>query len=582
MAMDAAMIQCMAHQLHKRACGARIDRITMPSKDEVVVQLRTRSEHMSLLLSVRSGSARIHLTQETFENPQTPPSFCMLLRKYIGSSRITGIRAALGERILFIEFESLNELGDLVPVTMSVELMGRYNNIVIYDRNSRIIDALRRIDFEQSAVRQLLPGLPFVMPPVQQKLPFINSDTDAIVKTVTGQAMPLSKAILSSVSGLGPVVCRQIAWMTRQDDADADHLDTPDIQALSENLEMVKEAIGGKGALYTMVLDGNTPVEYSFIPLTHYEGMRSEVYGDPNEMLDAFYSQRDREERMRVRSAGLARQVQSLIERTQRKNAARLEESDNSRKAEEKRLFGELLYASLHSLNKGMNCVEVENFYTGEMVVIPLDGSLTPVQNAQKYYKEYRKLTTAARILQSLIKEGEQELEWLVTVQYEISQARSEEDFLQIRRELHDEGFLRSFKIKPQKNKKKTSDIFRYRTHSGMLILSGRNNAANERLTLHTASKNDWWFHVKNAPGSHVVLLCESRQPEEKDLEQAAVIAAYHSSLSDSLHVEVDYTQLRNVKKPPEAKAGMVTYDNYRTAVVSADARLVESLVEKA
>jgi len=580
MALDAAMIGLLARHLDQELTGARIERINMPARDEVVFQLRTPAGHRKLLVCARSGCARVHLTGEEFENPPTPPSFCMLLRKYLGTGRITGVHAADGERILFVAFECVDSLGDLAPVTLSVEMMGRYCNIVLVNGAGRVIDALKRIDFEQSELRQLLPGLPFTMPPAQQKIPFLGADADSIAQAVCSLAKPLSQALLDKVSGIGPVVCREIAARTDRMDSEADTL-VPSLRLrLRDTIAYVQRCARGEDTGFHAVYEGEKPVEFSFIDLTQYEGFHRREYADPSCLLDGYFARRDREERVRARSAGLRKQVDNLIERAERRNAARTLEIDNSEKAQEKRLYGELLNAGLHAVEKGASSVQLLNYYTGLAVRIPLDPARTPVQNAQRYFRDYRKLTTAAKVLATLIEEGERELEWLKTVRYEIECAVTEEDFTDIRSELQAEGYLRTKRVPDAKRRKKRADVASYRTSGGFRVLSGRNNAANDRLTMRMAGKNDWWFHVKSAPGSHTVLLCDNAVPSDQDLTEAATIAACNSSLAAGNRAEVDYTQVRNVHKPPGSKPGMVIYERYMTAVVKPDRTMADRLID--
>lgn len=578
MALDAAMINVTAKELQQQLVGARVEKLYMPTRDEVLFLLRTPSGHKKLFVSARSGSARVHITQEDFDNPAVPPSFCMLLRKHLGSGRITAVRAADSERIMFIDFDSLNEMGDRVQLTASLELMGRYSNYVLVNSAGKIIDALKRIDSEQSDKRQLLPGIEFTMPPVQDKLAFLQSGNEEIISRATRLSKPLSAALLDSIAGIGPVVCREIARLVDTADPDADCLTQQQKDKLDIELSRVRDAASGKGANLSIVYDGKKPVEFSFIELTQYEGLEAVRFETASELFDRYYSEKDRAERARTRSFDLMRQVGSLIDRTERKVSARRQEQADTGKSEQKKLFGELVNANLHALVKGMKSAQLLDYYTGDTVTVPLDATKSPVQNAQKYYKEYRKLTTAASMLMQFIESGEAELAYLKSVRYEISEARAEEDFLLIRKELKDAGYLRGFKYKEQKNKRRTDEVIHYRTTDGMKIQAGRNNAANDRLTLKTADKRDIWFHVKNAPGSHVVLSAGGTTPTDRDYTEAAMIAAHHSSLAGGGNVEVDYTLVKNVKKPPGSRAGIVTYDNYSTAFVTSDEKAVEAL----
>ncbi|MEG0913123.1 MAG: NFACT RNA binding domain-containing protein [Oscillospiraceae bacterium] len=581
MALDAATLFVTANELKKQIIGARVDKLYMPTRDEALFSLRTQGGIKKLLVSARSGSARVHITAEDFENPAVPPTFCMLLRKHLGSGRITDVRTVDGERILFIDFDAMNEMGDRVAVTMSVELMGRYSNIVLVNESGKVIDALKRIDSDTSDVRQLVPGITFTMPPTQDKLNFLSCSAEELTDRVTLRQLPLSNAILSSVAGIGPVLCREISHRVCENDIDADGLSTAQKQNLSEVIAEIQTAAHGDGMCLNSIYDGRRPIEFSFVKLTQYGECELREFETISELLDCYYSEKDRAERMKARSFDLSRQVNSLYDRAVRKQQARLDESRNTEKAEQKRLFGELVQANLHNIQKGEKSALLLNYYTGETVSVPLDATKNPIQNAQKYFKDYRKLTTAAKMLETLLTEGETEIQYLQSVKYEITEARTEEDFILIRKELKDAGYLRGFKYREQKRPRKMSEFLQYKTSDGFTVLVGRNNAANEKLTLKTASKQDIWFHVKNAAGSHTVLITESSEPTEAAMTQAACIAAYHSSITECDKTAVDYTAIKNVKKAPSQKPGMVIYTSYKTAFVTPIEKEIEALKMK-
>ncbi len=578
MALDAAMLEYTARTLKGTLVGARVEKISMPSRDEALFSLRTETGARKLFISARSGGSRIHLTSESFENPAVPPGFCMLLRKYLSTGRITDLRTVDGERIIFLDFDALNEMGDRIKLTLSVEIMGRYSNMVLVNAEGRVIDALKRIDAEQSDKRQLIPGVNFTMPPAQGKLLLLTAETGELIDKICEKKKPLSAAILDTVAGIGPVVCREIAHRTAANDPEADTLNEKQRSALKHYIEETRAAARGEGTTLSIVYDSKKPIEFSFIKLTQYGGMETREFSDVNELFDSYYLEKDRAERMKARSSDLLRQVNSLYERAVRKQAARQEELSNTERADEKKLFGELINANLYAIVKGDKSAELLNYYTGETISVPLDVTKSPVQNAQKYYKEYRKLTTAAKMLVTLIEEGKNEIEYLSSVRYEITEAKTEEDFLLIRKELKESGYLRGFKYKEQKRPRKMSEFIEYKTSDGLRVLVGRNNAANEKLTLKTAEKGDIWFHVKYASGSHTVLLSNGAEPSGESYTEAAMIAAYHSSERLSENIAVDYTRIKNVKKAVGQKTGMVYYESYNTAYVTPEERKIEEL----
>ena len=576
MALDAATILLLAEELNEQLSGSRVEKISMPSRDEAVFTVRNFSGKRQLLLSARSGSARVHFTNEEFDFPITPPAFCMLLRKHLINARFTEVNTIPGDRVLLMHFDSINDMGDKVNLTLSVEMMGRYSNIVLVDSSGTVLDAIKRIDETQSEKRQLVPGIEFTFPPVPEKINFLSSDVDELVREVRTSPRIVPDAILQKVSGLSPLLCREVGL--HFDDRNANTLSDKEAEILKDGFLRLKESISDSGKRnWNIVFDESRMVEFSFIPLFQYRALRSEHFNSCSELLETYYSERDRELRLKNRSRDLSKQVKQLVERSIRKQESRKEELDNTQKADQKRLYGELLTANLNAFKRGDSKVTVLNYYDGQQLTIPLDVTKTPNGNAQQYFKEYRKLRTAADVLQKLIKEGESEIEYLRQVSYDITQASTEEDFVEIRKDLKDSGFLKGFKYK-QKGKRKTDPYFRYMTSGGYEVLVGKNNAANEKLSLSVASGKDLWFHLKGAPGSHVIMRTENTIPDDESLTEACEIAAFHSSQRSGQLLAVDYTEARRVKKIPGGKTGMVTYTEQKTAFVSPNENKIESL----
>ena len=567
MALDAAMVRVTADELNEALKGCRVEKIYMPSRDEVVMTVRSREGRNTLLLSARSGSARAHLTAEEFDYPAVPPAFCMLLRKHLTGARFTGVETVEGDRVMLFRFEAINEMGERVAPSLSAEMMGRYSNLVLIGDDGVILDAVKRIDSTQSELREVYPGVVFTEPPKPDKLQFLSSSDEEIIAAVRRSPRNASGALLQCVSGLSPLLCREAALEV--DDIPGDSLTDDDCRSMTEGLRRIRRALADPSLReFSIIYDGERPVEYSFVELRQYPGLRKETFGSASELFDSFYSSRDRMERMRTRSQDLTRQVKQLIERNIRKQNARREELQDTSKAEGKKLYGELLTANLHAFKKGDKEVKVLNYYTGEEVTIPLDVTKGPNDNAQKYYRDYRKLHTAADVLKRLIVEGEEEADYFRQVQYEIELASTEEEFLDIRKELRDNGYLKGFKYK-DKGRRRKEQFFRYTTDQGLEIIVGKNNAANERLSLKIAEGKDIWFHVKDAAGSHVVLRCNGHEPTDQSITQACLAAAYHSSIRDSSQIPVDYTEARRVRKVPGARTGMVIYTNQKTAYVT-------------
>lgn len=578
MALDAALLARMADELGELLVDSRIDKIFEPTRDEVVLTLRTRTDTYKLLLSARSGSARACLTEESFENPAVPPSFCMLLRKHLSGGRLMELTAEPGDRILYFRFQCVNEMGDLVQNILAVELMGRYSNLVLV-QNGRIIDALKRVDFEDSAIRQLLPGLAYTLPPKPPRPDFFAISEQELVEKAVQKDMPVSDALMKSCSGVGPVICREAAFRAfGAEPIQADHMDEQQKEALVRAVETIQHDYEQGGFACIAVDETGKPVEFSFTPLTQYGTERIRRYENFSQMLEGYYSQKDRAERLRQKSHDLQKTVKNLYERAVRKQATRKEELAQSGKADHLRLCGELLQANLWAVEKGARSVTVTNYYNNEPMEIRLDPRLSANGNAQKYFKDYRKKQTAAKMLVKLMEEGEREIEYLATVLYEVEAATGEQALGEIRAELKSQGYLKYYKTRDKKQK--PADFYRYRSSDGFLILVGRNNVQNEKLTLHTARGKDLWFHVKNAPGSHAVVMSEGQDIPLTTQNEAAQLAVVHSSLAGGVKVPVDYTQVRNIRKTGDLPPGMVLYEHYETGYVTPEEGISEKLAE--
>ena len=575
MALDAITLALLAKELDSELQGARIDKIHQPSKDEIVMHMRKRDGNIKLLISARSGSARVCLTNESFENPQTPPSFCMLMRKYFAGAKFVAANSIKGERIIMLAFTATSEMGDTVQLDLAVELMGRYANIVAINQDGKVIDAMKRVDADASSVRQLLPGLTYKLPPNRDN-PHLIEETQQVLDKVFGFDAPLNSAFMKNTLGIGPVIAREIAYRALGDrDVYAAYLSDEQKQTVTDVVEKVKEYYNNPQ--YTTVYDDNgKPSEFSFMPLMQYGNLATKSYESLNVLLDEYYAQKDKAERVRQKGKDLYRLTQTLTERTQRKQVARKEELEESRDSEKYKIYGELLTANLWQLEKGMKSIKVLNYYTNDEITIPLDVKLNGNQNAQKYYKEYKKRQTAVKMLTDLIKQGEIELEYLKSINYAVQEAQNEAELMAIRSELHGAGYIKYYKQRDKKQK--PQDFIKYISSDGFLICVGRNNLQNDKLTMKTARGKDMWFHTKKAPGSHVVVISEGADIPLKTQNEAAMLAVYHSSLKDSARVEIDYTFVKNIKKTNDLKPGMVIYDTYESAVITPDMEVINSL----
>ena len=584
MALDAATLGLTARELKTVLADAKIAKLFEPTRDELVITLRTRTDTYALLLSARSGSARVCLTEETFENPETPPSFCMLMRKHLTGGKLLDVHMEPGDRIVYFDFQCTNEMGDLVRNTLCAELMGRYSNLVLV-QNGKIIDALKRVDFEDSDIRQLLPGLTYTTPPKPARPDFLQVSSASIVAAACQRDLPVADALNKTVAGVGPVVCREAAWRA----FDGEHLLANELteeqkRSLMAAIDQLKDKHAHGGTPTAVRLpqpDGAPkPVEFSFfVPQQYGSAAILTQYPSYSEMLEDYYATKDRAERLRQKSRELYKAVHNMYDRSVRKQAARREELAQSSKADTLRLYGELLQANLWALHKGDRQVTVQNYYTGEDVTIKLDPRLGGNENAQKYFRDYKKKQTAHAMLQKLLVEGEAEIEYLRTVLYEVESAPGEMALNEIRAELKSQGYLKYYKQRDRKQK--PADFLRYLSSDGFEILVGRNNLQNDKLTLHTARGKDLWFHVQKAPGSHCVVMSRGEDIPDTTRQEAAELAVLHSSQNGGAKVAVDTTEVKNIWKANGAKPGMVLYEVYTTVYVTPREGLEEQLKRK-
>lgn len=584
MALDGAFLSCLREELTAALPDARVDKIHQPSREELVLALRHRAGSEKLMISVRANSPRVNFTKIAVENPAAPPMFCMLLRKRLTGGRLIAIRQPGLERALYFDFDCVNELGDIVRLTLAVEIMGRHSNIILIDSDGTVLDAIKRVDWDMSSVRPVLPGLKYAPPPAAEgRLDLSAAAPEAFLEAVAhGKDEPLSKALLAVSHGLSPLMCREIAHLaTRGQDTRAAALTPEERERAVFYLRRVADAVktGENRKPYLLTRADGTPLDFSFMPITQYGlaalGREMDSF---SALLDAFYAEKDAAERIKQRSHDILRVLTNAYDRTVRKLEHQRAELAQSGKREEWRVYGDVLTASLHAVPKGASSAELVNYYDPNCATlrVPLDPALSAAQNAQKYYKQYRKAQTAERILSEQIAAGEAELQYIDTVFDALSRAETWRELGELRQELAAGGYLRL-----QRGKQKPPaplGPMTFVSDDGFTILVGRNNVQNDRLTLKTARGSDVWFHTKNIPGSHVIVVTGGETPPDCTLEQAAVLAAFHSKAAQSVQVPVDYTEVRNVKKPAGAKPGMVIYENNRTAYVTPDAALVQRL----
>lgn len=555
MALDGIFLHHLKNEISDFAVDSRVDKIHQPSRDELVITLRSREGSKRLLISCNADSARIHFTDFPPENPPKPPMFCLLLRKRLTGAWVTSIVQEDLERILRINFSGTDELGDKVSYSLIVEIMGRYSNIIFVDKDNRIIDSVKRIDENKSQVREILPGLTYTAPPKQDKLNIFTCDTDVIREKIRGSNKGLYKAYMDTLKGVSPIVCRELE----------NGLSVDEFKHQAEN------------PVPTVVI-ADTPKDFSFIDIKQYDHLAVIRHYDTfSQLLDFFYYERVRLMRIKARSADLFKKVTTLQERAVRKALNRAQELEECKDKETYRLFGDLINANQYRLEKGAPFYDLENYYDdNKMIRIPADITLTPAQNAQKYYKEYRKKQVAETKLSQFIDDANAEAQYFETVLDALSRAETDSEITEIKSELSQQGYIKKSSDK-RKNQKALKPMM-FKTRDGFSVLVGRNNIMNDRLTLKTARNYDTWFHVQDSAGSHVICETSGREITDEAIHDCAVIAAYFSKARESSNVAVDYTLVKNIKKPNGAKPGYVIYDPYKTEFATPTFEETESL----
>lgn len=571
MALDGIFLRHIKKEIENEALNARISQIYQPNRDELIFALRTFSGNKKLLLSARANSPRVNFCLNTPENPAQPPMFCMLLRKRLGGGKLVAVRQQDCDRVLFLDFECVNELGDTVIITVACEIMGMYSNIIIIGSNGVIIDSLKRVDFTMSSKRLVLPNIKYELPEAQDKLNILTSAPEEIAERVRtlNPEMPLNKSLLKVIQGVSPIVCRELEFAVCE--GATNKAEGVIFDRLLTVLEKFKETCESCNSAPCIVYrDDGKPMDFCFMPIKQYSGFaKTENVESCSLLLDKFYDARDSRERMRVKSQSLIKLLTNLRERTARKISKQQAELSQCADRERLRICGDLLQANLYRIERGAAFADVENFYdeNNSVIRIKLNPAISPASNAQKYYKDYQKAKNAEAVLGEQIKKGESELEYIESVLDTVDRAESEKELAQIREELTEQGYLKGGKAR-QKQLAKLPPI-EFMSSDGFKILVGRNNKQNDMLTLKTASKNDMWLHTKNIHGSHTIIISEGREISDTAILQAAQIAAYHSKAKNSSQVPVDYTLVKYVSKPSGAKPGMVIYVNNRTVYVT-------------
>lgn len=591
MAFDGITIANITKELAETLLGGRIYKIAQPESDELLLTIKNNGSQYRLLLSADASLPIVYLTETNKPSPMTAPGFCMLLRKHLQNARITAISQPGLERVIHLRLEHLNELGDLCEKKLIVEIMGKHSNIIFCDDQDKIIDSIKHISGMVSSVREVLPGRPYFIPQTQNKWNplrfsaryteggsplFAKSPEDSEKLTYVNlcahmreKPMPLYKALYTTYTGLSPIMAQELCYRAGTDaDMPANVLEESALQAIYGALTDLMEQTAGGNFSPVIIYDGREPVEYAAFPLTLYSDKASQTFSSISGVLERYYAERSALTRIRQKSVDLRKIVQTALERNVKKYDLQMRQMKDTEKRDKYKVYGELINTYGYNVEPEAKSMEALNYYTGETITIPLDNTLTPQENAQKYFDKYGKLKRTYEALSELTVQVKEEIEHLESILAALDIAMQEEDLVQIREELIESGYIR--RKGGSKKVKITSKPFHYVSSDGFHIYVGKNNFQNDELTFKFANGNDWWFHAKQIPGSHVILKTEGAEVPDRAFEEAARLAAYYSKGREQDKVEIDYVQKKHVKKPAGAKPGFVVYyTNYSMAIDS-------------
>ncbi len=579
MAFDAGMVAALANELNIKLSGARIDKIQQPEKEEIVLTLRADRENLRLSISSGANHPRINLTDIVKENPASAPMFCMLLRKHLTGGRIISVEQYGFERLMQIKMECRDEMGFLCIRYIIVEIMGKYSNIIFCDENMKIISAIKPVDFTTSSKRQVLPGLTYEYPPAQDKLSPLETSKEQFkfLFESTSSEKLISRYITDSYMGISPLVSSEIAYRTT---GNADSiLSECSYKDLWDNFNEVISMIKEKNFVPFLFKANDKPVEFCFMNIKQFGGTYTKCECESfSRLIDQYYVKKERINHIKQISADLLKYLSTNENRIIKKISIHKEEIRRANEGLKLKNSGDIITANIYLLNRGDTKVKLWDYSLETPIEkeIVLDSKLTPSQNAQRYYKKYNKSKKAIEYLTEQLKNDEIELSYIRSVIDSLSRAEGENDLEEIRRELKASGYGVKTKSQ-QKNAPKTYPL-EFKTENGYTVFCGKNNIQNDMLTFKTATKLDYWFHVKNIPGSHCIMICNGEEPPEIDFTQAAIIAATHSKVSEGENVAVDYTFVKNIKKINSSKLGLVTYSTNWTAYVTPDEKLCEKL----
>ena len=571
MAFDGITIASIVREMKNQIEGGRIYKIAQPEKDELLLTIKNNGGQVRMIMSADASLPLLYLTQENKTSPMTAPNFCMLLRKHLQNARIVAVDQPMGlERIVKLQLEHLNELGDLCTKYLAIELMGKHSNIIFYDDQNVIIDSIKHISGMVSSVREVLPGREYFIPNTQDKEDPLTASKEEMHRVLTTVSRPVFKAIYGSFTGISPCIAQEICYRAGVDaDKPSGELTETEMDAVCSIFLQIMEAVKEGSFAPNVVYENSQPAEYAAVRLTSYADDKVVLYDSMSELIEHYYAEKNIVTRIRQRSVDLRRVVQTAMERNVKKYDLQVKQLEDTQKRDKYRIYGELLNTYGYGAAEGAKSLEALNYYTNEMITIPLDPTLTAGENAKKYFDKYQKLKRTYEALTTLTQETKEEIEHLASISTALDIAQKEEDLVQIKEELIESGYIR--RKGGTKRVKITSKPFHYISSDGFDIYVGKNNYQNEELTFKFATGNDWWFHAKGMPGSHVIVKTNGAEMTDRAYEEAGRLAAYYSQAKGQEKIEIDYTQKKNVKKPNGSKPGFVVYYTNYSLVIDSD-----------
>lgn len=577
MAFDGITIANIVHELNRNLLDGRINKIAQPETDELLLTIKTPGGQRRLSISASASLPLIYLTEGNKPSPMTAPNFCMLLRKHINNGRITKIWQPKLERIIHFEIEHLDELGDLCKKELIVEIMGKHSNIIFCSEDGTIIDSIKHVSSQMSSVREVLPGRTYFIPDTMEKSDPLSVSFAEFQRVLTEKPMPLAKAVYTSFTGISPVVAEEICYLSGIDSALTPRELSEDLLThLYRQFTLYFEEVSAGHFSPAIYYHGTEPKEFSALPLTHFSQYIRKEYDSISRLLEDYYAEKNTLTRIRQKSVDLRRVVQTALERNRKKYDLQAKQLRDTENREKFKVYGELIHTYGYNLEPGAKKLEALNYYTNEMITIPLDSTKTPQENALKYFEKYNKQKRTFEALTSLIEETRDDISYLESVSNALDIALSEDDLTQIKEELIESGYIRRKFTK--KKVKITNKPFHYLSSDGYHIYVGKNNLQNEELTFHFASGNDWWFHAKGIPGSHVIVKTNGEELPDRTFEEAGKLAAYYSKNRGSEKIEIDYIEKKHVKKPKGGKPGFVVYYTNYSLMIDSDISQIKQL----